>query len=265
MKLSINSIGYRANDTFLVNDVTIDVKSGGLTAVIGPNGAGKSTLLRVVAGDMPPTAGTVAYGTTSISSLSIAKRALLRSVLPQQHSSEIAFTVYEVVSMGRYPYQHGGLTEDTSEGEAVESAINALDLRNLQDRQVLSLSGGEQQRVAIARIVAQDAPIVLLDEPTTALDIKHQESVMALIADLGARGRTVLAVLHDLNLVSHFDQAVLMHEGRVAAQGAPEDVLTADSLSSVYGHPIDVVEHPTRPGPLVLPRISLPPGPREYA
>jgi len=124
-------------------------------------------------------------------------------------------------------------------------------------------SSGEQQRVAIARVLAQGAPLVLLDEPTTALDIAHRASVMALIEDLSPKGHTVFAVLHDLNMATHFDQVVLLHEGRMVASGGPNDVLTSDALSTVYSHPIDVVEHPKRPGLLVLPRGKIPASPHD--
>lgn len=254
MRLAISNVSFSSDGISLVEGVTLHVASGGITAVVGPNGAGKTTLVRVAAGDVPPTSGSVTYGDTPVVDLHVAQRALLRSVLTQQHSTEISFTVDQVVSMGRYPYRFEQTHEPAADHEAIESAITALDLEDRRHRQVRSLSSGEQQRVAIARVFAQQAPIILLDEPTTALDIRHQESVMALIEDLGARGHTILAVLHDLNMVSHFDQVILLDEGRIAASGSPGDVLTTERLTAVYGHPIDVVDHPTRPGMLMVPR-----------
>ncbi len=256
MKLSIDDLGYRANSAPLLEGVTLAIESRGLTAVIGPNGAGKSTLLRVAAGDMQPTSGSVAYGGIPLADLSVAQRARHRAVLSQQHSADIPFTAHQVISMGRYPYRFAGSSDPDRDHVAIESAITLLDLEDLRHRQVGSLSGGEQQRVAIARVVTQQAPIMLLDEPTTALDIGHQESIMALIAALGARGHSILAVLHDLNMAWRFDQVILLHKGRVAAMGNPSDVLTTENLTNVYGHPIDVVDHPTRPGMLTIPKPS---------
>jgi iron complex transport system ATP-binding protein len=265
MRLSITHLGYRANDNSLLKDVSLVVPSGGLTAVIGPNGAGKSTLLRVAAGDVAPTSGSVSYGDTPLSGMSVARRARSRAVLAPQQATEIPFTVHQVISMGRYPHRFDRGTKPETEQAMIESAIDLLDLGDLRHRQLRSLSGGEHQRVAIARVLAQRAPIILLDEPTTALDIRHQESVMTLLAELAANGHSVLAVLHDLNMVSHFDQVILLNEGRVAAAGTPQDVLTTERLTTVYGHPIDVVDHPTRPGVLMVPRIAPHPNTRNTA
>ena len=254
MKLSVTQVSYRANGHFLLDGVTFDVASGELTAVIGPNGAGKSTLVRIAAGDVKPTSGSIAYGDVNVTDLSVAHKARVRAVVAQQHSADVPYTVRQVVSMGRFPYRFDPSNDPLTDDEAIESAIGLLDLDGLRHRTVGTLSGGEQQRVAMARVLAQRTPIVFLDEPTTSLDIRHQESVMALIGSLGTEGHTVLGVLHDLNMVSHFDKVILLDEGRVAASGTPGEVLTTQRLTSVYGHPIDVVEHPTRPGILMVPR-----------
>ncbi len=259
MKLSIRQVSYRTNMTSLLDEVTLDIEGGARTAVIGPNGAGKSTLLRTAAGDISPTSGAVFYGDSALAEMNASERARSRAVLSQQQPTDVYFTAEQVVSMGRYPYRFDRANDAETDRTAIESAISRLDLTSLRHRQVRSLSGGEQQRVAIARVLAQQAPIVLLDEPTTALDIGHQESVMALIEALGSDGHSILAVLHDLNMASHFDQAILLHEGRVAALGAPIDVLTTENLTNVYGHPIDVVDHPTRPGILTVPKLAVPP------
>jgi iron complex transport system ATP-binding protein len=138
----------------------------------------------------------------------------------------------------------------------VTAALEALDLGALANRPVSSLSGGERQRAAIARTLAQDTPLVLLDEPTTALDIRHQETILRVLGEVGRSGRTVVAVLHDLNLATAFDQVILMDRGGLAAMGTPEEVLNAARLTDIYEHPIDVVEHPLRPGLLVLPSLK---------
>lgn len=254
MSLSISHASYEANGTSLLTDVTLDVASATCTAVIGPNGAGKSTLLRLASGDIRPTSGSVHIEGRSLAQMNVPSRAKLRSVLAHQLAADVTFTVQQVVAMGRYPYRFDQPHDPREDQGVIDSVINSLDLSGLRHRQVRSLSGGEQQRVAIARVLAQQAPVVLLDEPTTALDIKHQQSVMALIKALGASGHAVVAVLHDLNMAPQFDQVILLDKGRIAAAGTPSDVLTGEGLTTVYGHSIDVVDHPTRPGILMVPR-----------
>ncbi len=258
MRVTLNEVDLDVNGRSLVSGITLAVVPGTLTALIGPNGAGKTTLIRLLAGDIPATRGTVKYDDEFLDRIPIRRRARLRSVLPQSQTSATSFTVEQVISMGRYTYrldQDGDIGQD---GRLVDEAIDSLDLGELRSRQIRFLSGGELQRVAIARVLAQQAPLVLLDEPTTALDIGHKESVMALIEGLRPHGHTVVAVLHDLNMATHFDQVMLLDEGAIVASGTPDDVLTSDVLSAVYSHPIDVVEHPTRPGLLVLPRGATP-------
>jgi len=261
MKLSVDDLGFRTTGKQLLDGVTLSIPDCSLTAVIGPNGAGKSTLLRIMAGDMSATTGSVRYDGEAVGDMPVGRRARVRAVLSQGHTADISFTVRQVVSMGRYPYRFDPHTGPETDADAVLEAIDALDLGALAHRQVRSLSGGEQQRVSIARVLAQRAPVVLLDEPTTALDIGHQESVMTLVKGLKPQGHTVVAVLHNLNMAAHFDQVVLLHEGKIVASGTPEDVLTGDILSTVYSHPIDVVGHPKRPGVLVLPRTAMPAAP----
>ena len=263
MRVTLDGVDLDVNGRTLVSGITLALESGSLTALIGPNGAGKTTMIRLLAGDVPPTRGRVRYGDELLDRIPIGHRARVRSVLPQSHTPDTSFTVEQVVSMGRYAFR---LDQDTTVGQErrfVSGAIDSLDLGELRTRQIRFLSSGEQQRVAIARVLAQGAPIVLLDEPTTALDIAHRESVMALIEDLSPQGHTVFAVLHDLNLATHFDQVVLLHEGGIVSSGTPDDVLTSDVLSTVYSYPIDVVQHPKRRGPLVLPRSASPTPPND--
>jgi iron complex transport system ATP-binding protein len=254
MRVTLDSVGFDVDGQPLVSDVTFTFQPGSLTALVGPNGAGKTTLIRLLSGDVLPSKGSVLYEDEPLVGISVARLARLRAVLPHSPRSDTPFTVDQVVSMGRYVFR-GDVDESVDpEKELVDKAIAALDLGRIRSRPIRFLSGGEQQRAAIARVVAQRSPLLLFDEPTTALDLGHQEAVMALMVDLASQGHTVVAVLHDLNLTAHFDQAMLLHLGGVVSSGTPSDVLTSDVLSTVYGHPIDVVPHPLRPGVLVLPR-----------
>lgn len=261
MKLRAENVSYIAGRRALVDGISLDVPSGTMTAVIGPNGAGKSTLLHLLAGDIVPSDGTIWYDVEALSTISLERRARLRGVLDASREPDIAFTVEQVVAMGRFPHRFDSHTRGNTDAEAIDDAISDLDLGALRDRQVRSLSGGEQQRVAIARVLAQKSRLVLLDEPTTALDIGHQAAVMGHIQRLRKRGHTLVAVLHDLNMATAFDNVVLLQGGTVIASGGPSEVLTSSDLTRAYGHSIDVTEHPVHGGVLILPRPIAPPHP----
>ena len=258
MRITLNDVTFAVRSTTLLDSVSLVIPDGSLTAVIGPNGAGKSTLLHLLAGDIAPTRGSVSYGDEPTAAMDVARRARLRALLPQRHATEVSFTVEQVVAMGRFPYRYDTANSPADDRHAVDAAISTLDLEAIRQRQVRSLSGGEQQRVALARVLAQRAPLVLLDEPTTALDIGHQAAVMSQIEGLQPDGHTIVAVLHDLGLAAHFDHVVLLHRGAVALSGPPTSVITAEALTDVYRHPIDVLDSPSGSGTLVLPR-RLPP------
>jgi iron complex transport system ATP-binding protein len=253
MRVSAADVCYVTNNVKLIRDVRLDLAPGEFVAIVGPNGAGKSTLLRLLAGDLRPSHGAITYDTVDVSSLRVRELATSRAFLEQRQAEDITFTVGQVVEMGRYPYRNDDSIGPDEDRRAVIGALEALDLVAIKHRSVASLSGGERQRTAIARTLAQEAPLVLLDEPTTALDIGHQEMAFGIMRSLGTRGRTVVAALHDLNMATAFDQVVLLHRGGVAACGTAEDVLNAKRLTEVYQYPIEVVQHPLRPGLLVLP------------
>ncbi len=253
MRVSASDVCYVTNSVQLVCDVSLDLLSGDRIAVVGPNGAGKSTLLSLLAGDLRPSHGSITYAGADISTLSVRQLATSRAFLGQRQAEDIAFNVRQVVEMGRYAYRNDSSIVPSDEHGVVTAALDALDLGGLERRLISSLSGGERQRTAIARTLAQGTPLVLLDEPTTALDVGHQEMVLRVIRSLGRSDRTVVAVLHDLNMATAFDHVVLLSNGGVAASGAPEQVLNSESLTEVYEHPIEVVPHPLRSGILVLP------------
>lgn len=253
MRVCATDLCYTTNSAELVCHVSLDIAEGDRIAVVGPNGAGKSTLLRLLSGDLRPTSGSVTYEGTDVSTLSIRELATSRSVLGQRQADDVAFTVRQVVEMGRYAHRNDSSVRPDDDRDAVNGALEALDLGALENRLASSLSGGEWQRTAIARTIAQETPLILLDEPTTALDIGHQEMVLRVIGSLGLSGHTVVAVLHDLNMATAFDRVMLLNGGGMAAYGTPENVLNANTLTEVYEHPIDVVEHPLRPGILILP------------
>lgn len=254
MRLEAKGVTFRAGPFALVRDVTLAVEPGELVAVVGANGAGKSTLLRLLAGDLRPAGGAVLLDGRPLDSYPAHELARLRAVLPQQSRIEFSFTVRQVVEMGRSPYLGRG-SDAGAHAAAVESAMRAADVVGLAERVYPGLSGGEQARTCLARVLAQDTPVVLLDEPTAALDIRHQHQVLGVVRGLAARGKAVLAVVHDLNLAAAYATRVAaMHRGVIAADGPPAEVLTADVLSRIYEHPVEVVRAGSPERLVVLPR-----------
>ncbi|WP_348789812.1 heme ABC transporter ATP-binding protein [Leifsonia sp. NPDC080035] len=248
----LRGVGVSLGGRRILDAVDLAVRPGELVALIGPNGAGKSTALGALAGDTVPDEGVALVDGRDARRMRPAELGRLRAVLLQQKGVSFSYPVREVVAMGRLPWARTPQSE--RDEEAVADALERTGTTRLADRDVTTLSGGELARVSLARVLAQDCPIVLLDEPTDALDLGHQEQVLALAAQLARTGRAVLAVLHDLNLAATYaDRIVLLSGGRVVATGDAETVLVPALLSGVYAHPVDVVEHPRTGRPLVLP------------
>lgn len=258
MSVELRGVSLTVDGRPLLSDVDLAVRPGELVALIGPNGAGKSTALSVLAGDVTPDTGTATIDGRPLSRIRVQELGRLRSVLLQQKGVSFSYPVREVVAMGRMPWSRRAAGAAGASGasgdEIVAAALASTDTAHLADRDVTTLSGGELARVSLARVLAQRCRVVLLDEPTDALDIAHQEQVLALAAGLAADGAAVLAVLHDLNLAAAYaDRVVLLADGRVIADGPPRAVLTGERLSAVYGHPVETVDHPVTGALLVLP------------
>lgn len=236
----------------VLDDVDFEVAAGEVVALVGPNGAGKSTLLAVLAGELDPGRGSVELDGHPLDRWTPIDMARRRAVLPQSHTVGFPFSAAEVVAMGRAPWQrtpHAGRDD-----EVIAAAMAATDSTHLAGRAFPSLSGGERARVALARVLAQDTATLLLDEPTAALDLGHQEAVLALAADRAAAGAAVVVVLHDLaSAAAYADRVAVLDDGRVAAAGPPREVLTGELLSRVYRYPVEVLDHPDTGAQLVLP------------
>ena len=246
------SLGYPEHP--VLHQVSLRVDPGEVLAVVGPNGVGKSTLIKAASGALPPLSGEVRINGQDLRSLRPAARARLVSVVPQATDLPGNFLALDVVLMGRTPYLRWLENEGALDWEAARLAMGRTELAELAERPVGELSGGEQQRVLIARALAQQAPVMLLDEPTAHLDLRHQDQVLRLVRELAReRSLAVLLALHDLNLVARFaDRVALLSNGRVRALGKPEQVLTPDQLAEVYGMRIHVMPHPVFGTPLVL-------------
>jgi iron complex transport system ATP-binding protein len=253
-----------------LRDVTMCVRPGEVLGLVGPNGSGKTTLVRVGSRALRPTNGTVRVSGRDPYDLSARESARLVAVVPQDVIPSFSFTALEMVLMGRSPYLRGWSTGGPEDWERVRRAMAATSVQHLADRPVEELSGGERRRVVLAQALAQEAPVLLLDEPTTHLDVRHVLDVLSIVRGLAEReGTAVLAILHDLTLASATcDRLVALHRGRVVAEGSPERVVTDDLLRSVYGVEGKVVADETtgRPTVRLAPPRSLPvsDGPRAH-
>lgn len=220
----------------ILRDVSFRLDPGERVALIGPNGAGKSTLLRVLAGTLKPTAGRMELGGVSLASLERSEVARRLAVVPQQTALPFAMRVEEVVALGRLPHEAPLRGTRPADRAAVAAAIDRVGLGHLLGRDARELSLGERQLVLLALAVAQEAPVLLLDEPTVHLDLRHQVEAMELLQDLNERdGTAMVAVLHDLGLASHFfPRLVLIAHGRILADGTPDEVLTDERIRDVF-------------------------------
>lgn len=221
----------------VLRDVSMTLGAGELVALIGPNGAGKSSLLRCVTGLVRPKAGTIAVDGRPVAAIDRHELAQMIAVVPGQTVVAFPMRVHELVALGRIPHEHPFLGPRDADREAVESAIAKVGIAELRDRDVRELSLGERQLVVLAMAIAQEAKLLILDEPTVHLDLRHQVAVMELLRDLSRRdGVTVLVVLHDIALARlFFDRLVLLDHGRVIADGTPRAVLSASNVRGVYG------------------------------
>ncbi|WP_030156446.1 heme ABC transporter ATP-binding protein [Glycomyces sp. NRRL B-16210] len=249
---AVTGLGVTLGGKQVLRGIDLDVRAGEVLSLVGPNGAGKSTLLAALSGDLDARDGEVALWDRPIDDwtpLDIARR---RAVLPQAHRVSFPFNVRDVVEMGRAPWT--GTGRGAEDEERVADALALTEADEFADRAFTSLSGGEQARVMLARVVAQDAGLVLLDEPTAALDLRHQELVGRLCRELAAEGRAVVIVLHDLDLAAAYsDRSAILAEGRIAACGTPAQVYTAERLGEVYRQPVTVEHDPGTGAPKVTP------------
>jgi iron complex transport system ATP-binding protein len=228
------------------------VERGRFVGLVGPNGAGKTTLLWTLAGALDPVAGEVRVLGERVHDLPSRAGSRLVAVVPQEPSFGFEFTVREAVAMGRTPHQSRLRGETAADRAAVDAAMERVAVADLADRSVTAVSGGERSRVLLARALAQDTPVVLLDEPTASLDVNHQVRTLDAVRDLVAEGRTVVAAIHDLTLAARYcDDLLLLAGGRVRASGAPGEVLTAERVHEAFDADAVVPDHPVTGTPLV--------------
>jgi iron complex transport system ATP-binding protein len=247
------SLGYDGRT--VINDLSLEVPDGLITSIIGPNGCGKSTLLKGLGRLLPAASGSVLLDGIPLTEQSSRHIATRLSVLPQAPTAPSGLTVADLVSRGRHPRQRWYQQFSRTDERVITDALLATDCADLADTPLEDLSGGQRQRVWIAMTLAQETDIMLLDEPTTYLDLAHQIDVLSLIRRLNRdHGRTVLMVLHDISLAARFsDRIIAMRDGAIVAAGAPEEVVTPELLQEIFGLRAQVIREPTEGRPHVIP------------
>jgi len=248
--LTIDSLDVKRGTRVVIDRVSADLGSGRLVGLVGPNGSGKSTLLQTIYRVLSAEHGAVLVGDVPVSAMTPREAALSIAVVAQESPSDLEFTVYEAVMLGRMPHQRSMSGESDADHDAVARALDTVGITHLAHRDWMTLSGGEKQRALVARALAQDCPVLVLDEPTNHLDVHHQLALLELARSLG---RTTVAALHDLNLAAQFcDQVIVLHDGRIVATGAPEQVFVAEVLTPVFDVRVDRVDHPFTGTPQLL-------------
>ncbi|WP_205474295.1 ABC transporter ATP-binding protein [Nocardioides sp. SYSU D00038] len=254
-RLGAESVTVGYGDAPVVRDLTLDVADGKVTSIIGPNGCGKSTLLRTLSRLLKPTSGRVRLDGGGIDDIHTREISQRLALLPQSPIAPDGLIVRDLVGRGRHPHQRWFSQWSPDDERAVEESLRLTDTWELRDRPIDQLSGGQRQRAWIAMTLAQETDLMLLDEPTTFLDLAHQVEVLELVTRLNReRGRTVAMVLHDLNLAARYsDLIVVMKDGRIVTQGRPAEVFTEELLSAVFGLDATVLPDPRTGLPIVVP------------
>lgn len=259
--VEVNDVSVTLGSVQALKGVSVAVERGEFLGVIGPNGAGKTTLLRTISGVLEPSSGTVAVEGHPMSRLSSKAGSRLVAVVPQETNLAFDFEVRDVVEMGRTPYRRRVEIESGGEEAIVERAMERTETRQFANRSIGTVSGGERQRVLLARALAQDTPVLLLDEPTASLDINHQIRTLELVKSLVEEGKTVMAPIHDLNLAAHYcDRLLLLSNGERTALGSPAAVLTESNLERAFGTDAVVTNNPVTGSVFVM---ALPDGARD--
>ncbi len=254
--LEARDLSYAVDGRLILTEISASLQPGLVHALIGPNGAGKTTLLRLLAGELAPSSGSVWLEGRPLSAYPAEELARRRAVLPQQTVLQFMFRAEEVVWMGRYPHLRDRRRAQADHQAMVSQAMRSTESEHLAGRSYPLLSGGEQARVDLARVLAQETPVLLLDEPNASLDVRHQMLVLELMRRLANDGAAVLAIVHDLSLAAACADVVwLLDRGELVAAGSPDIVMTEEILEQVYRWPVTVLRRPDSGAPLVVPLL----------
>nr|WP_284237888.1 ABC transporter ATP-binding protein [Paenibacillus glycanilyticus] len=253
-RLSAENVTIKYDERVISSNLSVKIPDGSFTVIVGPNACGKSTLLRTLSKLLKPSAGQVVLDGKGITTYKSKEVARILGLLPQSSTAPDGITVANLVAHGRYPYQSFIKQWSDEDEAAVQSAMELTDTLEISHRYVDELSGGQRQRVWVAMVLAQQTPILLLDEPTTYLDIAHQIELLELFKDLNLQGRTIIAVLHDLNHAARYaNHIIAMKNGQMIAQGDPREIVTEQIVEEVFGLKCKVIDDPVSHTPLVVP------------
>ncbi|MBN1449460.1 MAG: heme ABC transporter ATP-binding protein [Anaerolineales bacterium] len=257
--LEMHDITCAYGENAVVSELSLEARPGEVLGLIGPNGVGKSTLLRAMARLLRPTHGKVVLSDGDLWSTPPREVARKLAFAPQANGEHWPATIEQIIALGRAPHRGWFLPMTAKDQEATERALTLVGLTHLRGRVATELSGGEQQRVVLGRVLAQEPTVLLLDEPTSHLDLKYQTDILGLARRLAHQENlTVVVSLHDLNLAAIYaDRLALLSKGQLVAVGTPREVLTPESLTEVYGVPIIVMQHPLWGTPLVMPDVDI--------
>jgi len=261
INLSLNQVSFSYSGTPVLHHIELAVEEGEMVALLGPNGSGKTTLIKLMSGVLKPSQGEINLDGSVLGRMKRREVAQRVAVVPQQFSMPFAFTLREVVLLGRTPFLKAFSDEGERDRRVVEQAIALIGIEELEQRFFNELSGGERQKAILAMALAQEPKLLLLDEPTAHLDINHQVEILDLVKSLNReQGITVIGAMHDLNLAAlYFGRLILLKEGRIFVDGTPEQVLTEDTIKEVFSASVQVTQHPVTKSP----HITITPSARQ--
>lgn len=251
--IELENIRFRYEQNDVLTNISVNINSGEILGIIGPNGAGKTTLVKLIAGLLKPNSGTIKIFGERLDALSLNKRAKLLSYVPQENFFYFNFSVLDIVLMGRHPYLKPMERPQKSDIEKAFEALKFTAAIELKDRNIMEISSGERQRVVLARALASDPKILLLDEPTSYLDITHQIDIIKILKKLNQQGLTIIFLSHDINLTNLVcNRILLLHHGKIVACDEPSKVMVSELIQKVYGISPYLIEHPESKTPQII-------------